>query len=61
MLIEKLTDVPLGDVLLKQFDTRTRWPIVEQLNVEVKKFPDDFNVQDWLDPEITGVKELFAA
>ncbi len=46
LLIEKLKEVPLGDVLLKQLVTNTRCPIVEHVNVEVKKLPDDFKVQD---------------
>jgi hypothetical protein len=60
LLIEKLRDVPLGEVLLIQFETRTFCPTVEQTRVDCKNVPDDFTVHVWLTPEIIGVKEELA-
>ena len=43
-VMEKLKEVPLGAVLLKHLSITTIWPIIEQLNPELKNALPDLNV-----------------
>lgn len=55
LLIEKLNEEPLGDVMFILFVNNTCWPNIVQASGYVKKFPIESLVQLWVADESKGV------